>query len=84
MGARPLVARSPASKHGRDQETLKQFDVADLTQHSQLVVLPRRIAEGVAESEDKGSETSTTKRLRLAEARTVGDVHLLNYQRAAD
>jgi len=47
-------------------------------------VLPRRVAEGVAESEDKGSETSTTKRLRLAEARTVGDVHLLNYQRAAD
>ena len=28
------------------------------------------------------SETSTTKRLRLAEARTVGDVHLLNYERA--
>ena len=30
------------------------------------------------------SETSTTKRLRLAEARTVGDVHLLNYERAND
>ena len=28
------------------------------------------------------SETSTTMRLRLAEARTVGDVHLLNYERA--
>ena len=30
------------------------------------------------------SETSSTKRLRLAEARTVGDVHLLNYERAND
>ena len=30
------------------------------------------------------SETSTTKRLRLAEARTVGEVHLLNYERAND
>ena len=30
------------------------------------------------------SETTTTKRLRLTEARTVGDVHLLNYVRATD
>jgi len=30
------------------------------------------------------SETTNTKRLRLAEARTVGDVHLLNYERAGD
>jgi len=30
------------------------------------------------------SETSTTRRLRLAEARTVGDVHLLRYERAHD
>ena len=30
------------------------------------------------------SETSATKRLRLAEARTVGDVHLLRYERAYD
>ena len=29
-------------------------------------------------------ETSTTKRLRLAEARTVGDVHILIYERAND
>jgi dihydrofolate reductase len=29
------------------------------------------------------SETSATKRLRLAEARTVGDVHILIYERAS-
>jgi dihydrofolate reductase len=64
--------------HGSPQlaQTLIEHDLVDalhLMVHPVIVGAGKRLF----------SETSATKRLRLAEARTVGDVHILIYERAS-
>jgi dihydrofolate reductase len=64
--------------HGSPQlaQTLIEHDLVDVLH---LMVYPVIVGAG----KRLFSETSATKRLRLAEARTVGDVHILIYERAS-
>jgi dihydrofolate reductase len=63
--------------HGSPQlaQTLIEHDLVDALH---LQVYPVIVGAGKC----LFGETSSTKRLRLAEARTVGDVHILIYERA--
>jgi dihydrofolate reductase len=64
--------------HGSPQlaQTLIEHDVVDALH---LQVYPVIVGAG----KRLFSDTTATKRLRLAEARTVGDVHILIYERAS-
>ena len=63
--------------HGSPQLAQKLIE-HDLVDALHLQVYPVIVGAG----KRLFGETSATKRLRLAEARTVGDVHLLIYERA--
>jgi dihydrofolate reductase len=64
--------------HGSPQlaQTLIEHDLVDALH---LQVYPVIVGAG----KRLFSDTTATKRLRLAEARTVGDVHILIYERAS-